>query len=450
MTIRDVMDISSDEPKSAQNLRLLFVAPFPPQIDGLHGGAKVIASIIRALSTKHEVAVLYLHPRDEAPIDDTLASCCAFAEGISIENRRSFVAKVWHKLSEFPTTPSWASGTWSEALMQRIKQVAQTWNPDIIHFEYHVMGQYCRVANECAVPCVVTEHEPGITAAREHGVVTREWRNLMLWWRYWTWARFERRILNKANAVVVFTERDRESLQELRISAPIACIPFRTAVREIMLSSIELASVPDLVFIGNFAHPPNVDAAERLVGSIYPSVLASKPDVTLHIVGANPPISLKSCERDSIYITGRVDDVSVYLAHASIVVVPLRQGGGMRVKVLEALAAGKAVIASPLAVEGLPVKAGVHFLEAKTDQDFIQSILELLHRPERLQQLGDAAHSWACEWHDIPTWIAQYEALYAMLIGIGIRCQGNTENLNRRNGAVRTCKRIARMTKCPR
>src|SRR5205807_347233 len=95
-------------------------------------------------------------------------------------------------------------------------------------------------------------------------------------------------------------------------------------------------------------------------------------------------------------VTGRVPDVQRYLDRASVVVVPLRQGGGIRVKVLEALAAGKAIVASPLAVEGLSVIAGEDVSVAESDADHVQRILELVDQPQRRIAMARRARAWAC------------------------------------------------------
>jgi glycosyltransferase involved in cell wall biosynthesis len=108
--------------------------------------------------------------------------------------------------------------------------------------------------------------------------------------------------------------------------------------------------------------------------------------------------------------------VTPYLDRAAVVVVPLRMGGGMRVKVLEALAAGKAVVASRLAVEGLDVVDGKQILLAETDKQFIDAIVQLLYYTERRTALAVCARAWACANLGWEGSIAAYDALYESLI----------------------------------
>jgi glycosyltransferase involved in cell wall biosynthesis len=152
------------------------------------------------------------------------------------------------------------------------------------------------------------------------------------------------------------------------------------------------------------------------MSAIFPRVQTHFPELSLHIVGDQPLSQIRQMANENIIVTGRVPDVTPYLDHASLVVVPLRLGGGMRVKVLEALAAGKAVIASPLAVEGLDLVDGEHVLLAETDQQFCNAIVHLLADPEGRSSLATRARAWASANLGWEKSISAYEALYEELI----------------------------------
>ncbi len=125
------------------------------------------------------------------------------------------------------------------------------------------------------------------------------------------------------------------------------------------------------------------------------------------------------CERsrsDSVLVTGRVDDVTPFLAAAAVVTAPISTGGGMRVKTLEALAAGKALVASSLALEGVEVRAGEHALVADDDLAFADAVVALLGDDQRRAALGRAGRAWAethVDWRQVT---AAYDALYASLL----------------------------------
>jgi glycosyltransferase involved in cell wall biosynthesis len=172
----------------------------------------------------------------------------------------------------------------------------------------------------------------------------------------------------------------------------------------------------DVLFVGNFVHPPNIDAATRLVREIFPRVLGTHPDASLHVVGANPPPELRAASGRAVTITGRVPDPVPYIERAAVVAAPIRFGGGMRVKVLEALAAGKPLVASRLAVEGLELADGDQFVAAESDEEFADRICDLLADEPLRQRLGARAREWAVENLNWERSVAAYEDLYARLL----------------------------------
>jgi glycosyltransferase involved in cell wall biosynthesis len=215
-------------------------------------------------------------------------------------------------------------------------------------------------------------------------------------------------------AVTVFTERDRDEFTGLGAPTPISVIPFGVEAPEHPLDPLGSGDI--VLFLGNFAHQPNVDAALRLGGAIFPRLRALHPQATLELVGPEPPPELRALEAEGVLVTGAVPDVMPHLDHASVFVAPLRLGGGMRVKVLEALAAGKAVVASPLAVEGLEVRDGVELVLAETDDEFVERVAQLLADLARRQALAERARRFALERLGWEHALAAYERLHASLL----------------------------------
>jgi glycosyltransferase involved in cell wall biosynthesis len=297
------------------------------------------------------------------------------------------------------------------AYRARLRTLARTWQPDIVQVEYHVMGQYLPALDACPAPRILTEYEPGVKAARDLLDAQQGFAWLPHWLAFLAWERFERVIISQVQAVVAFTERDREALAPVARHTPLVRIPLGMDIPERPLDP--LGDLPlSLLFVGNFRHPPNTDAAMRLMSAIFPRVQAHFPALSLHIVGDQPTPQMRQMAKGNVVVTGRVPDVIPYLDRAALVVVPLRLGGGMRVKVLEALAAGKAVIASPLAVEGLDLVDNEHVLLAKTDQQFGDAIVQLLAHPERRTSLATRARAWADTHLRWERSIALYERLY--------------------------------------
>ena len=173
---------------------------------------------------------------------------------------------------------------------------------------------------------------------------------------------------------------------------------------------------PVALYVGGYSHRPNEDAALRLERSIMPLVRRRLPNVRLLLVGATPSDAMRAAAGEADTITGEVPSVEPYLDQAALVVLPIRIGGGMRVKLLEALAAGKAVVASPLAAAGLELTSGQQIVLADTDDEFAKAIVDLLADHAAREQLGRNARSWAVAHLSWESRVTQYERLYRSLL----------------------------------
>lgn len=154
-----------------------------------------------------------------------------------------------------------------------------------------------------------------------------------------------------------------------------------------------------LVFVGHYGYPPNMDAAHYFCGEILPKIRSVTDNAVFLVVGRDAPLELGLCP--GVQVIGTVPDVRPYLRQASVVVVPVRAGSGTRIKILEAMAMGKAVVSTTLGAEGLEVEHGKHLLLADTPTDFAQVVVGLLRDKSRRMTLGhearrlvEARYSW--------------------------------------------------------
>ncbi len=149
---------------------------------------------------------------------------------------------------------------------------------------------------------------------------------------------------------------------------------------------------PRVVFTGNMDYWPNADAAIWFARDVMPLLRARVPGVTFWAVGANPTQAVSAlAELDGVFVTGRVDDVRPYVAHASVIVCPLRIARGIQNKVLEGMAMGRPVVASPGAFEGVRAQAGTDLLVADGAEAFVRCICEVLDGAH--PALGEAARA---------------------------------------------------------
>jgi glycosyltransferase involved in cell wall biosynthesis len=372
------------------------------------------------LAARHHVALLCLRAIDELPIDEILQARCEIAEEVFRPSPgKSLVQRWWWRTRLVGPLlqghPMWASAFNVPAFATRARALAGRWHPDIVQMEYHVMAQYASALDSYPAPRVLTEYEPGTSVALERVQAAGGLARAVHYLDMLAWRRFERQTMKEVQAVVVLTERDMQALARFMKQTPAIQIPLGTMLPH---SPLDPVGCPPLsvVFVGNFMHQPNVDAARYLICEILPQVWAHYPELLAYIVGTQPPLQLRQLASNRVVVTGHVPDVTPYLARAAVVVAPLRRGGGMRMKVLEALAAGKAVVASPLAVEGLDVMDGEHIVLAESDQQFSDAIVQLLAEPERRALVATRARTWACANLDWEQRIAAYEALYDSLM----------------------------------
>ena len=145
-----------------------------------------------------------------------------------------------------------------------------------------------------------------------------------------------------------------------------------------------------LVFLGSMDWMPNIDAVEFFTEEIWPVVKKQFPHATLTVVGRNPPAKIKELEKrvPGVRVTGTVDDVRPFLASAAAMIVPLRVGGGTRIKIFEGMATGIPVISTRIGAEGLPVTHGENILLADTPADFAAQIAELFQKPAQAARVG--------------------------------------------------------------
>ncbi len=197
--------------------------------------------------------------------------------------------------------------------------------------------------------------------------------------------RFESWMFTPYRKTVVVSEADRDELLKLNPALKIEVIPNGVDVYAFRPRPVK--RIPALLFVGNYEYAPNVDAAIRLATEIFPRIQARIPEVKLWLVGNAPSPELKALASDTVRVTGRVPDVRPYLARAGAFVSPLRLGAGIKNKVLEALAMGCPVVATPLSVDGIAVQHGQDAMVAEGEA-MVEAILNVLQQDDLREQLS--------------------------------------------------------------
>jgi glycosyltransferase involved in cell wall biosynthesis len=397
--------------------RILVVLPYSPRLDARHGG-KAVAQLLMRLSDRHRLALVHLRRPHEDPADDWLRERCDLVEAITVgdpaDSRRwRRGAKVVRGLIKGKPIQvvDFSSGEYAA----RLREVALRWKPQVIHVELEAMGQYLPLFDEFPGRRVLVLVEPAARTAEEIWQTSTGLNRIVRFLDRRAWRMFERTIAGEAHAVVVLTEGDREAALVVAGGAQVHTIPLGTELPPQPLDPLGTPP-PTVLFVGGFGHPPNVEAALTLAKRIFPDVVAQRPESRLYLVGDKPPAEIQALADDCVIVTGAVPDVLPYLEQAAVVVAPVAVGGGMRLKVLEALAAGKALVATPLAVEGLAIRDGEHALVVDSDEAFAEALLRLLDDPGERRRLGAGARKWAEQHLDLALSAAAYERLYDELL----------------------------------
>lgn len=205
--------------------------------------------------------------------------------------------------------------------------------------------------------------------------------------------RYERRYIEKFAQLVVTTAEDRQQLQELNPRSEIEVIPNGVDLEVFPARNVDPGG-HHLIFVGAMDNIANIDAVRFLARSIFPHIQQRYPQATLSLVGANPVSEvLQLATLPGVTVTGRVPVMADYLHWATVCVLSMRIGYGIKNKTLEAMAAGVPVVGSDRALEGLAVDSPLRALRANTVSEYVEAISYLFEHPERRSQLSQNGRS---------------------------------------------------------
>lgn len=216
-------------------------------------------------------------------------------------------------------------------------------------------------------------------------------------------ARYERRALARFDHVIAVSRQDRDHMLAMCPECRISVVPTGVDTKQYRPGASPSPDPPLVVFTGSMDWEPNVDAVEYFCWEIWPTVVAAIPQARFQIVGRNPHPRVRRLAGGPVEVTGAVSSISNYLRNATVVVVPLRIGGGTRLKIFEAMAMGKAVISTSIGAEGLEVQAGRDLVITGEAEGFAENLIELLRNPTLRQQYEHAAATLAAryDWSEI-------------------------------------------------
>ena len=226
-------------------------------------------------------------------------------------------------------------------------------------------------------------YEVQSNAARK-AYLFRQWRKMV---------NFEAKACPRFDCVVAVSREDRETMQQEYGVKDVYDVPTGVDTAFFQPSGNVERKPHNLVFTGSMDWLPNEDAIRYFTETVMPRIKQTVPDVTLTVVGRDPyPALLELSKRDpSVIVTGRVEDVRPYMEAASVYIVPLRIGGGTRLKIYEGMAMEKPIVSTTIGAEGLPVTNGEEIVLADTPESFADSVINLLHDETLAAEIGQRA-----------------------------------------------------------
>jgi polysaccharide biosynthesis protein PslH len=375
----------------ARRRRILVCAPFPPRLDARHGG-KATAQLLLQLAERNDIALLCLHEGDS--VDPEIVARCAHVEEVPVPADGALARRLRWTWGLVRGLPPWAANCRSEEFSARLKHLVEEWRPDIVEIHLQAMAQYVERLPNRGVGKILLDYDPASAWAEEMARTATGVRRVAGWIEVLAWRRHERATRPKFDAIVVFAERDLRDVAPTAGKARLLRIPLAVDVSPDPLNAIG-AEPPRILFFGSFGHHPNVDASLWLARDIFPRVIERAPQARLELVGQEPPDEIRALETETIAVHGSVPDMTPYIDRAAVVVAPIRLGGSMRMKVLETLAAGKALVATARAAEGVEATAGEHYLLTDDEDSIVEALIRLVDDRDARRALGRRARAWA-------------------------------------------------------
>jgi len=357
-------------------MKILNVIPYSP-VPAVFGGALRVYHLLRWMTRHHDVHVLaYGGPEEPARIEADLGHPASRTEMVPVPR---WIEDRWKRFGQLYALARNTSFTEiasrNRAMQRAIDRCLERTSFDMIQIAYPVMGYFTFRSDAVRVlDAANVEYDIHRRVAERTASPVRRW-----------WASYEYRklfpqevaICREQDGILVTSERDRDLLERDVPGVPkfIIANGVDTAYFDLPEGSTDPLAI---VFTGAMNYFPNADGVTYFITEVLPLIRSVIPGVTFYVVGNAPPESVVRLASENVVVTGRVEDVRPYVARAAAYVVPLRIGGGTRLKVLEALAMRRPLVTTSIGCEGIDVADGETVLVADDAQSFAEATLRLL------------------------------------------------------------------------
>jgi len=347
--------------------------PYPPDT----GGKTRSYHLLRALTRRFEVdlySVYYGDPPPQTAIE-TLRERCREVVLLHLVKSWRTRDRIGRLLAPLPRA---AQHFHTDQSLRRARTCLRETGYDLLVADEMCMTPYAELAPQ--LPKVVIRHKVDHTHYREVAQA-RRWglEKLLDYIESHKLHRYSRVKMPIYQAFLACSEQDAALIHEDAPTVPGVVIPNGVDLSTFAPSTSRHSAPPTLLYVGSMYYYPNIDAVQYFFESIYGEIKGSEPDVEIYIVGHNPPPEIQRFGTlEGVVVTGSVPDVRPYYQESDVFVVPLRLGGGTRLKIVEAMAMGTPVVSTTIGAEGLDIAPGENILIADEAGAFAEQVLRLL------------------------------------------------------------------------
>lgn len=352
-----------------------------PEFPCLRSGGQVRQfHLLRHLSRQHQVAVVSLFRPEE---DGEVAALAALGVDVVTDRFQPALAscrvRSWLRFL-FDSRPHLAHVYPLARLAPRVREIVPVFQPDLIHLEGLFTSELQKVVP--GLPVVLdAQNVESVNLGRQQQQLTSPGRRLTSRLDLEKLKRWERKWLCRSTGCVAVSAEDAARLRRLAPRTPIYLVPNGVDVPA-FAPPVAHPARQGLLFFGALGYAPNGEGLLYFCQKILPAIRATCPEVILTIIGRNAPAAIAALAGfPGVRYRGFVADVRPYLWRAAVCVVPLLAGGGTRLKILEALAAGCPVVSTRVGAEGLPLRPERELLLADDAQIFAEQVVRLLTQP---------------------------------------------------------------------
>jgi sugar transferase (PEP-CTERM/EpsH1 system associated) len=391
--------------------------PYPP-----HQGTTIRNfNIIKHLAPRHDITLLSFGAREELETAAPLRALCKRIE-IAPYPARSMAQRALTTF--FSPMPDMALRLKSDAMHALVERVLRGETFDIVQVEGIEMARYV-LDSKFQIPnskLIFDEHNAEYvlqrTAFESDARLLTRWHAALYSWIQWKkLERYERAMCRRADHIVACSDADARAIRNLVTAKSIITVIPNGVDTDLFVPSDEVCAKPHselaMAFAGKMDFRPNIDAMLWFCDDILPRIRAEIPLARIVIVGQKPAPRIAALRaREGVQVTGWVDDTRPYVADAAVCVVPLRMGSGTRLKALEAMALGKAIVSTARGVEGIDLMPGRDAVIADAPEQFAREVIALMRDAERRRALGKAARALVESKYDWRVIIPRFDEIY--------------------------------------